>query len=83
MATLVHPPLTNCQALPLHSDIAAPPRPGLFARLHATLQLWHRQARERQELTLLSDRELRDMRVSSAEVWSEIRQPFWRTTQPY
>ena len=83
MATLVHPQLTNCQALSLHSGAAAPPQPGLFARLTATLRLWRRQAGERQELALLSDRELRDMSVSSAEAWNEIRQPFWRTTRPY
>jgi len=82
MATLVHQSLTNCQALPIPSRFAAPPRPGLFARLTATLRLWHRHTRERQELARLSERELRDMYVSSADVWHEIKQPFWRSTLP-
>jgi uncharacterized protein YjiS (DUF1127 family) len=83
MAALVHQSLTNCQALSLPPRVATPPRRGLFARLAATLRLWHRQARDRQELALLGERELRDMRVSSVDVWNETRQPFWRATQPY
>jgi uncharacterized protein YjiS (DUF1127 family) len=83
MATLVHPSLTNCQALPYSARYAAPPRSGLFARLIATLRQWQDQARERRELASLSERELRDMRASSADVWHEIRQPFWRGTGPY
>jgi uncharacterized protein YjiS (DUF1127 family) len=55
----------------------------LFARVRATLRAWQRHAREQQELARLSERELRDMRVSSADVWREIRQPFWRVTRPY
>jgi uncharacterized protein YjiS (DUF1127 family) len=83
VAALVHQSLTNCQALSLPLRFAAPPRPGLVARLTATLRQWRRHARERQELGLLSERELRDMRLSSADVWHEIRQPFWRATRPY
>ena len=37
MATLVHHSLTNCQAVPLSRGFAAPPQPGLFARVGATL----------------------------------------------
>ncbi|MGA3404001.1 MAG: DUF1127 domain-containing protein [Acetobacteraceae bacterium] len=80
MAALVHPSLTNCQGLHYAARFAAPARPGLFAGLTATLRLWHRRSRERQELARLSQRELRDMRVSSADVWHEIRQPFWRSS---
>ena len=80
MAALVHQSLTNCQALALSPRFAAPAQPGLFARLTATLRLWQRRERERQELARLDERELRDMRVSSADVWHEIRQPFWRST---
>lgn len=80
MATLVHQSLTNCQALALPPRFAAPQQSGLFARLMAALRLWQRRTRERQELARLDERELRDMRVSSADVWHEIRQPFWRST---
>jgi uncharacterized protein YjiS (DUF1127 family) len=82
MATLVHPSLTNCQALSYSSRFAAPQQPGLLARLTATLRVWQRRMRERQELALLGERELRDMRVSSSDVWHEIRQPFWRAPPP-
>jgi uncharacterized protein YjiS (DUF1127 family) len=83
MAALAHQSLTNSQALPFRSRFAQPPRPGLFARVTATLRLWLRHAHEQRELALLGERELRDMGVSSADIWREIRQPFWRTTRPY
>lgn len=80
MAVLVHQSLTNCQALPLHARFAAPPRSGLFARLTKTLLLWRRRMRERNELALLSPRDLRDIGVSPSDAWHEIKQPFWRST---
>jgi uncharacterized protein YjiS (DUF1127 family) len=83
MAALAHQALTNCPALPVSSRFAAPPRPGVFARVSATLRLWLRHTQEQRQLALLGERELRDMGASSADVWREIRQPFWRTTQPY
>jgi len=83
MATLAHRSLTNCQAVALPAPFAAPQEPGLFSRAAATLRLWHRRSRERQELARLSERELRDMRVSSSEIYWEIRQPFWRSMPPF
>ena len=78
MAALAHPALTNCQAMPRPLQFARSPQPSLLRRLGDTLRRWERQTRERQELARLSERELRDMRVSSADVWHEIRRPFWR-----
>ena len=83
MATLAHRSLTNCQAIALPPAFAAPQEPGLVARVAATLRLWQRRSRERQELARLSERDLRDLHLSSTDVWSEIRQPFWRATRPY
>jgi uncharacterized protein YjiS (DUF1127 family) len=83
MAALLHQSLTNCQAMPLSSRFAPAQRPGPFARVAATLRQWRRNARERRELAALAERDLRDMRVSSADVWNEVRQPFWRTTRPF
>ena len=83
MATLAHPSLTNSQGVRHAPRFAANRRSGLFARTAATLRLWLRNVRERQELALLSERELRDIRVSTADVWHETRQPFWRPTRPY
>ena len=73
MATLVHPSLTNCQAVPLSPRLrravaAGAVRPG---RRDATGS-GSATAREQQELARLSERELRDMRVSSSDVWREI-----------
>lgn len=78
MAALVHQSLTNSQVLPFR---AHRPAPGLLARFGDTLRRWERRSRERDELSRLSERDLRDMRVSSADVWHEIRQPFWRGTE--
>lgn len=80
MATLVHPSLTNCQAFAGSHRFAAEQKAGLLPRLAATLRLWRRRLRERRELALLDPRDLRDIGVASADVWHEIRQPFWRST---
>jgi uncharacterized protein YjiS (DUF1127 family) len=42
------------------------------------LQSWRRRARERGELARMSDGELHDIGISSAERWSEINKPCWR-----
>src|SRR5262249_719704 len=39
---------------------------------------WHRRVRIRNELMTLSDRDLRDVRWTRAEVEAECRKPFWR-----
>lgn len=75
MAALVHHPLTKSHAFPAGYAAA---RPGLTTRIGDTLHLWQRRMRERQELARLSDRELRDMRASHADVWRESNEWFWR-----
>lgn len=47
-------------------------------RLLAPLREWRRRDLERWELACLSERELRDFRVSRGEAFAEIRKPFWR-----
>jgi uncharacterized protein YjiS (DUF1127 family) len=44
----------------------------------AELQSWRRRARERSELARMSDGELHDIGVTSAERWAEINKPCWR-----
>jgi len=39
---------------------------------------WRRRVRMRNELMTLSDRDLRDVRWTRAEVEAECRKPFWR-----
>lgn len=90
MAVLVHRSLTNSQAIALTGapPIALAPRfggllrPSLFARIGRTLRLWRRRMRERQELAQLSERELRDISASHADVWHETNQWFWRASRP-
>ncbi|HYZ34903.1 MAG TPA: DUF1127 domain-containing protein [Crenalkalicoccus sp.] len=53
-------------------------RPGLFARALDTLRLWRQRVEQRDALSRLTDRDLRDMRVTPYEVGLEIRKPFWR-----
>ena len=82
MATLVHQSLINCQAVPLSRGSPRRRSRGCWPGWRARCGCGSRRARERQELARLSERELRDMRVSSSDVWREIRQPFWRALPP-
>jgi len=83
MAVLVHRSLTNSQAIALAPGYAGLSRPSLFGRIAETLRLWRRRMRDRQELSHLTDRELRDMRMSHADVWHETNAWFWRTSRPF
>ncbi len=65
------------------TDISlSPARKFLFTELLETLgpriRRWRDRARQRAELARMSDREIRDIGVSRAEVWREVRKPFWR-----
>ena len=51
---------------------------GLIARLRRTLAAWRRRARDRAQLALFSERELRDIGLTSAEAARECAKPFWR-----
>ena len=45
---------------------------------HKAMAEWRRRARMRNELTTLSDGDLRDIGWTRAEVDAERRKPFWR-----
>jgi uncharacterized protein YjiS (DUF1127 family) len=62
-------------ALPHFAFEMSPPR---IAQWRSELQSWRRRARERGELARMSDGELHDIGISSAERWSEINKPCWR-----
>jgi uncharacterized protein YjiS (DUF1127 family) len=53
----------------------SPPR---ISHWRNELQSWRRRARERDELARMSDGELHDIGVTSAERWAEINKPCWR-----
>lgn len=68
MAALAHPSLINSQ---------------VSARRHGSglvgaLRRWRRRSRERAVLAQLTDRELADFGASTADVYRELRTPFWR-----
>jgi uncharacterized protein YjiS (DUF1127 family) len=44
----------------------------------ALLRAWRQRDQERRELARLTDRELRDIRVSRSEAIDEASKPFWR-----
>jgi uncharacterized protein YjiS (DUF1127 family) len=50
----------------------------LFSRLTGILRTWRRRARERAELARMSQAELHDIGVSSADHWTETHKPFWK-----
>jgi uncharacterized protein YjiS (DUF1127 family) len=62
-------------ALPHLAFELSPPR---FASWRSEFNSWRRRARERDELARMSDGELHDIGVTSAERWAEIKKPCWR-----
>ena len=50
----------------------------LIVRAVDWLSIWYHRSRERQALLSLDDHMLRDIGLSSADVWDEARKPFWR-----
>ena len=47
-------------------------------RFRYALCLWRSRIRDREELAAMSERDLRDVRLSRADVAVEIGKPFWR-----
>lgn len=52
--------------------------PRLLARVTETIALWRRRARDRAELAHLTERDLRDARISQTTLRDELAKPFWR-----
>jgi uncharacterized protein YjiS (DUF1127 family) len=50
----------------------------LLQQFFATLGVWRRRARERRQLAGLSELDLRDIGLSRAGLYTELRKPFWR-----
>jgi uncharacterized protein YjiS (DUF1127 family) len=55
-----------------------PRTPSLSLSLLALLRLWRSRLRERRELLLMSERELRDLAITRADVQREVAKPFWK-----
>lgn len=46
--------------------------------LRGTLRTWRRRIRERDAMATLTERDLRDARLTRADVQAEMCKPFWR-----
>jgi uncharacterized protein YjiS (DUF1127 family) len=69
--------LTNYQALPRLTAVS-PRHRTVTAGLAAQFRLWRRRIRERRALAEFTDRDLRDIGVTRADVQNELAKPFWR-----
>jgi len=49
-----------------------------ITRFRDRVREWQRRVRMRNELMLLSERDLRDVRWTRSDVEAEARKPFWR-----
>ena len=58
---------------------AKPTTTGLFIGTLDRLLLWQERASQRQALSSLDDRMLRDIGVTRAEAYHEAGKPFWRS----
>jgi len=65
--------------LDLRGIAAVGPFTRTIARLIDRLWEWHGRARERRQLSALSDSMLKDIGVSRAEASTEFEKPFWRS----
>jgi uncharacterized protein YjiS (DUF1127 family) len=58
--------------------LIASPTLTVISRLTGILRVWRQRALERAELAQMSQDELHDIGVSSADHWTETHKPFWR-----
>lgn len=79
MSSLTHTTLTDYHP---SSRVAGAAAPSLLARVAATLRLWRKRNREKRALALLGERDLHDFGASHADVYAELRRPFWRAPPP-
>lgn len=52
--------------------------PPLGERVMEAVREWRRRSRSRRELLMLSERDLRDVRLTRCDVMSEAHKPFWK-----
>jgi uncharacterized protein YjiS (DUF1127 family) len=53
-------------------------RRGLHRKAADALRTWRKRIRQRDALAALTERDLRDARITRADVMTEIAKPFWR-----
>jgi uncharacterized protein YjiS (DUF1127 family) len=79
MSSLIHTGLTDYH--PSLRSVDAK-NGSLLARAAATLRLWRKRIREKRALAQLDERDLHDFGASGADVYAELRRPFWRAPPP-
>lgn len=80
MAGLAQSSLINSQ--PLAARAWTDGHRSLLVRFAKTLRQWRHRIRERRVLAELTERELADFGASSADVYRELKTPFWRSLPP-
>lgn len=60
------------------ADLHDHPVESILARVSSTLALWRKRARERTELTKITDRDARDLGLDPGILTFEASKPFWR-----
>ena len=51
---------------------------GAIRRGAETVLAWQQRAHERRQLAAMHERLCKDLGLSNADLWNEIRKPFWR-----
>ncbi len=74
MSATTHDPLINCHSVPRSQTLVGTLRQSVAD----TLRIWRDRIRERQAFPALTDRDLRDLRISRWELDRELGKPFWR-----
>jgi uncharacterized protein YjiS (DUF1127 family) len=82
MAGFAHQSLTNSQLSTLPARQRAADHDGLLTRIAATVRLWRRRSKDRATLARFTERDLKDIGKSSADIYWEISTPFWRGGPP-
>jgi uncharacterized protein YjiS (DUF1127 family) len=61
-----------------HINVNAPHVPGVWQAIAETFGTWRARMRERNQLVLLSVRDIRDLGLTEQQVAYEANKPFWR-----
>jgi uncharacterized protein YjiS (DUF1127 family) len=75
MSSLTHTGLTHFHPSSRSADVGGA---SLLTRAVATLRLWRKRIHEKRALDRLDDRDLHDFGATRADVYAELRRPFWR-----
>ncbi len=61
-----------------YTNVNVPHVPSVVGAIAEAIATWRQRARERSQLALLSDRDIRDLGLTAQDAEYEINKPFWR-----